>query len=288
MTQRQADLLLLTATAVWGASFVVVKEALAAASPLTFVAVRFAVAALVLTPFTDLRTPFSRRELGAGLLLTGLLASGFATQAVGLVHTTPARSAFIVALSSVLAPAVAFFALRQRQSVAVIAALLVAGIGVYFLTAPETAGLSRGDAWTLITAVVFGAQIVAVAELSRRYDPRRLVWLQMAGTAVLIGAAAPLLETPMLRWSPGFAAALLYAAVIATALAFIWQMQAQRHMSSARAALIFCFEPVFAAAASWLWLGETLAASQWIGGGLILAGMVLADAPLSSRQGASR
>jgi drug/metabolite transporter (DMT)-like permease len=287
LTRRQADLLLVAATAVWGASFVVVKGALAAASPLTFVALRFGLAALVLTPFTDLRTPFSRNELRASVLLTGLLATGFATQAVGLVYTTPARSAFIVALSSVFAPAVAFFALRQRQSVAVIAALLVAGVGVYFLTAPETGGLGRGDAWTLITAVVFGAQIVAVAELAKRYDARRLVWLQMAGTAVLVGAAAPLLEAPQLRWSAGFAAALLYAAVVATALAFIWQMQAQRQMSSARAALIFCFEPVFAAVASWVWFGERLSPTQWLGGVFILAGMVLAETPAGRQPTAS-
>jgi len=56
-------------------------------------------------------------------------------------------------------------------------------------------------------------------------------------------------------------------------------MRAQRSMSSARAALIFCAEPVFAALASWVWFGERLSALQWTGGGLILAGMVLAELP---------
>jgi drug/metabolite transporter (DMT)-like permease len=286
VTRRQADLLLVAATAIWGASFVVVKEALSAATPLTFVAVRFGLAALVMAFFTDLRTRFTRGEILAGLLLTGLLATGFGTQAVGLVYTTPARSAFIVALSSVLAPAVAFFALQQRQSVAVIAALLVAGVGVYFLTAPDAGGLNRGDLWTLVTAVVFGAQIVAVAELSRRHDARRLVWLQLVGTAGAVAAAAPLLEAPAIAWNTSFILALLYAALFATTLAFVWQMRAQREMTSGRAALIFCFEPVFAALASWVWLGETLSASQWLGGGLILAGMVLAEVPASRRSSA--
>ena len=45
------------------------------------------------------------------------------------------------------------------------------------------------------------------------------------------------------------------------------------------AALIFCLEPVFAALASWVWFGERLSALQWVGGGLILAGMVLAELP---------
>jgi drug/metabolite transporter (DMT)-like permease len=67
--------------------------------------------------------------------------------------------------------------------------------------------------------------------------------------------------------------------VLATAVALLWQMRAQRFMSSARAALIFCAEPVFAAVASWLWFGERLSVSQWAGGGLILLGMVLAELP---------
>lgn len=287
MTRLRADLLLVAACALWGVSFVVVKQALAAASPLAFVAVRFALAALVMAPFAGLGRRFRTDELAAGLLLTLLLATGFAAQAVGLVYTTPARSAFIVALSAVLAPGVAFMALRQRTGPWVLAALIVAGVGLYLLTAPEAGGLNRGDAWTLITAVVFAAQIVAVAQLAPRHDVRRLVWLQITGTALIVAAAAPLLETPLIVWDGGIIMALAYAAVCATVVTFLWQMQAQRHMSAARAALLFCSEPVFAAVASWLWLGERLSGAQWVGGGLILTGMVLVEAH-PTRRGAAR
>jgi drug/metabolite transporter (DMT)-like permease len=276
---RRADALLVAATAIWGVSFVIVKQALAGASPLAFLALRFAIAAVVLAPFTDLRTRFSRAELRAGGLLTLLLASGFAAQAVGLQYTTPARSAFIVALSSVLAPVVAFGILRQRPRWAVAVAVAIAGGGIYFLTGPDTGGLNRGDLLTLITAVVFGGQIVAVAELSRRHDARRLVWLQLAGTAVAAAVAALALEPVRVSASLAVVGALVFTGVGATALALVWQMDAQRHMSAARAALIFCLEPVFAALASWVWLGERLSAGQWLGAGLILGGMVLAELP---------
>jgi drug/metabolite transporter (DMT)-like permease len=276
---RRADALLVAATAIWGVSFVVVKEALAGASPLAFLSLRFAIAAVVLAPFTDLRTPFSRAELRAGGLLTLLLASGFAAQAVGLQFTTPARSAFIVALSSVLAPVVGFVVLRQRPRWLVAAAVAIAGGGIYLLTAPDGGGLNRGDLLTLITAVVFGGQIVAVAELSRQHDARRLVWLQLAGTAVAAGVASVALEPVRVSGSLDVVGALVFTGVGATALALVWQMDAQRHMSAARAALIFCLEPVFAAAASWIWLGERLSLTQWIGAGLILGGMVLAELP---------
>lgn len=279
MTPRRADLLLVAACALWGTSFVVVKDALAAATPLTFVAIRFVVAGLALTPFVDLRQPFARGELAGGLLLTALLATGFASQTVGLVNTTPSRSAFIVALSSVLAPAVAFAALRQRPRIGVLVALAVAGVGLYYLTAPQGGGLNRGDAWTLVTAVVFAAQIVVVSALASRYEARRLVWFQIVGTAIVIAVAAPLLEAPAVDWSLSLLAALAYTGVATTVVTFLWQMRAQRYMSSARAALLFCSEPVFAALTSWLVLGERLTAGQWVGGGLILGGMVLAELP---------
>ena len=278
MTRRRADLLLITAAAVWGVSFVVVKEALASASPLLFLAARFTIATLVLAPLVNVRGGFSRGELRAGLILTLLLASVFATQAYGLQYTTPARSAFIVAMSSVLAPFIAVILLRHRTGWMVVTALLLAGLGIYFLTAPGAGGggLNKGDLWTLITAVVFGGHIVAVSEFSKQYDAQRLVWLQLPGTAVGSLIAALLLEHLRFDWSPSLVGALLFLSVMSTAVALVWQFRAQREMSSARASLIFCFEPVFAALTSWLFWGERFSGSQAVGAVLILVGMVVA------------
>jgi len=276
VTRRRADLLLITAAAVWGVSFVVVKEALTSASPLLFLAARFTIATLVLAPLADLRSRFSAAELRAGLILTLLLASGFATQAYGLQYTTPARSAFIVAMSSVLAPMIALVVLRHRLAWQLLVALVVATLGLYFLTAPDAGGLNRGDLWTLVTAVVFGGHIVAVSEFSKRFQAERMVWLQLPGTAIGTLIAALLLERLRFEWSVGLGAALLFLGVMSTAVALVWQMRAQREMSSARASLLFCLEPVFAATTSRLFWGEQFSVSQGLGGALILAGMVLA------------
>jgi drug/metabolite transporter (DMT)-like permease len=257
-------------------SFVIVKRALNDSTPLAFLSVRFALATLALAPLVDFRAPWSRGELRGGLLLTVLLASGFACQAVGLQYTTPARSAFIVALSSVLAPIVGLIALRHRTGWMVVLALAIAGAGIYLLTAPDAGGLNRGDLWTMITAVVFGGHIVTVTELSKRYDARRLVFLQIAGTTVGVTIAALLLEPIRVAWTPGLIAALVFTGVIATAVALVWQMRAQRHMSSARASLLLCLEPVIAAFTSWLYWGEKLSIMQALGAGLIFVGMVLA------------
>lgn len=286
MTRRQADLTLLLATALWGSSFVAAKSALGYATPFAFLAVRFGIATLALTPGTPLSPRPSGAELRGGLLLGCLVAVGFLSQTAGLVITTPSRSAFIVAVSSILAPVFALALLGERPRWLIGVALAIATLGIYLLTAPDAGGLNRGDALTLVCAACFGGQIVAVTELSRRYDARRLVLVQVGATAVLGALAALLLERPHIRWTPAFVAALGYSVVFASTLSFLLQMRAQRYMSAARAALIFCFEPLFAAVTSWLVLGERLSLLQWAGGGLILGGMVLAELPASASRAA--
>ncbi|HEY6808682.1 MAG TPA: DMT family transporter [Gemmatimonadales bacterium] len=279
MSPRRADLLLVSTCAIWGLSFPMVKVGLDDASPLAYVAIRFAIGALALLPGTRVSPAPRGAELRAGLVLGVLLATGFAAQGVGLEFTTPARSAFIVAMSSILAPIVAFVAVRERMGRWTVVALAIAAAGMYFLTDPDAGGLNRGDLWTLLTALAFGGQIVAVRELGLRHDVRRLVLMQTAFTAVAAGVAAALLETPHVTWTPRLLGTLAYTGIGATALALLLQMRAQRHMSSARAALLFCTEPVFATVASWLWLGERLSVAQWSGGALIVGGMILADLP---------
>lgn len=268
---------MLFACLIWGVSFVVVKLALASASPLAFAAIRFALATLVLAPFVHLERGFTRAELASGALLSLLLGVGFLTQTTGLQWTTPSRSAFLVALSSVLAPAIAAITLRERPRRAVLAALVLAGLGVFFLTAPDRGGLNRGDALTLITAVLYGGHIVVTGFVARRHDPLRLVWLEIAGTTILATVGALVVEDAHVAWSEGFVAALVYTALGATVVTLLLQMKAQRYMSAARASVLFCSESLFAAITSWLVLGERLSSSQWLGGGLILAGMILAE-----------
>lgn len=282
MSPRRADVLLLAACFLWGVSFVVVKGGLEHSSPLAFVALRFALAAVIFAPFANLGTRFTRQEILGGGLLALLLGAGFIAQAAGLVYTTPSRSAFLVAISSVLAPPIAMLVLRERPRRAAIVALVVAAFGTWLLTAPQGgSGLNRGDALTLITAAAFGGQIVAITALSRRHSAARLVWLEIVGTALLAAVGAPLVEDVQVRWTAGFLAALGFTAVGATVLALWWQLKAQREMSSTRAAVLFCSEALFAAVTSWIVTGEVLSVGQWLGGGLILGGMILAEWPVA-------
>jgi drug/metabolite transporter (DMT)-like permease len=167
--------------------------------------------------------------------------------------------------------------MRERPRRLLLAALALAGTGVFFLTAPDRGGLNRGDALTLITAVFYGGHIVVTGVVARRFDPLRLVWLEIAGTTMLAALGAGLVERPHVSWSPGFLGALAYTAIGATVVTLLLQMKAQRYLSAARASVLFTGESLFAAITSWLVLDERLSSLQWLGGGLILAGMVMAE-----------
>jgi drug/metabolite transporter (DMT)-like permease len=274
---RRADVQLIAACFLWGVSFVIVKDAVSHSSPLAFVAMRFALAALVFAPFAGLRGGFSAGELRAGALLAGLLGIGFIMQTAGLVHTTPSRSAFIIAVSSILAPPIAMVALRERPRLAVGIALALAAVGTWLVTGPDSGGLNRGDLLTLVTAVAFGGQIVATTALARRYPIARLVWLEIAGTALLAAVAAPFVEDIRVEWTPSLIGALVFTAIGASVVALLLQLRAQQQMSSARAAVLFCSETLFAAVTAWLVIGERLTATQWLGGALVLAGLIVAE-----------
>ena len=63
----------------------------------------------------------------------------------------------------------------------------------------------------------------------------------------------------------------------ATGLVFGLQTWAQRHTTPTHTALIFILEPVFAAIFAMIFTQERLEGLEWLGGGLILLGMLVAE-----------
>ncbi len=273
-----ADLVLLLVCVVWGTTFVVIKVGLADTSPFNFVAVPFGVASAV---FFVLALPrlggLSRRELWRGVLMGLLLVGGYVTQTVGLSLTTASKAGFITGLSVVLVPLFARFGLGHRVGWAVAAGvgLATAGLGLLSLTAdlrPEP-----GDLWVLACAFGFAGHILAVAELSRGCDAFRLALVQTAVVALGGGLLALSLEGGV-GLPPGMGLiAALYTGVLGTGLVLGLQIPAQKYTSPSHAALIFAAEPVFAALFAAALLGERLGPKELVGGGLILAGMLLAE-----------
>lgn len=203
----RADLALAGIALIWGATFVLVKQALQDASTLLFLALRFSLATMALAlAFRPLPGKFARpRSLLEGGFLAGLcLSAGYVFQTVGLRYTSPSKSAFLTGLSVVLVPA--FAALRHRQwplpaeAAGVLAA--TAGMGLMTLNL-ETLRIERGDLLTLGCAVGFALHILVVGHYAPRVSFQALTLVQIATAAALALATCWWIEPPMIRWSPG-------------------------------------------------------------------------------------
>lgn len=273
----RAELALVGNTFIWGATFVVVKNALADVSTLLFLALRFALAGVTLALLAR-RTRLTR-ELVAGSAIVGCaLFAGYLFQTLGLHHTTPSKSAFITGFSVVLVPILLALAFRRFAGWGALAGVAAAVVGLYLLTMPAVgAGVNRGDLLTLACAVAFAVHIILIGHYGRRLPAMALAAGQVCVAALLAAVSVPWAEPAFLRLSGGVVFAIVLTGLLATALAFSIQVWAQQHTSPTHTALIFALEPVFAWLTSWVVLGERLGARAAAGAVLILVGIVVAE-----------
>lgn len=288
--QLRADLALLMVTLIWGATFVMVKGAVAGFPVFAFLAVRFLLASLALLPLvaTRLRSASSekrsratreasRRHLRAGGIVGLLLFAGYALQTIGLRYTTASKAGFITGLSVAIVPLLSALLLRRAPDRLAILGVALATLGLALLSLGEDLTVNRGDLLVLGCALAFASHIVAVGAFAPRMDALTLAFFQIATVALVSGLTSLAVERP---WPamPGhvlFAAA--FTGVLATSLAFAVQTAAQRFTSPTHTALIFAAEPVFAALFGYLLAGERLGSRGLMGCALILAGMIVAE-----------
>ena len=283
--RMRADVALALCSLLWGATFVVVRNALDHVSVFLFLALRFTVAAVLMATFRPRALKrLHQEELFAGGALGLFLFRGYAFQTAGLQYTTPAKSGFVTGSSVVLVPLLLGVFWRRRMTAWIYGGTLAVVAGLYLLTVPAEGftGFNRGDLLTLAAAALYAVHIILVGEYARRHSGAALGVLQIAACAGLAWFAtisASLTSWQIVRFD-GRLEALVgigICAVFATAIAFSVQLWAQQYTSPSHAAIIFTLEPVFAVITSFLVIGERLNRRSMIGGVFVLAGILIAE-----------
>ena len=259
----------------FGSTFLVMKQTVAKVEPLTFLALRFGFAALVLWPFAR-RRPRTPGELRHGLLAGVSLLCGYVLQVMGLRHTTSSRSAFITYLLIVLVPVMEAVLLRRRLRASTVVGVAVALVGLVLLADPGGGaghGFGLGETLTLLCAFAFGDHIVILDRYAHLHDPIRLTQVQILVVtgSCTVGALAVGIG-PLGVGSAWVAIA--YTGAVATALAFVLMVSGQRVVPASRVALILLLEPVSAAALGFL-AGERLGMRGVLGAALILIAILV-------------
>jgi drug/metabolite transporter (DMT)-like permease len=295
----RADGAILLTTFIWGSTFVVASDILGHWPPLAYLALRMALAALVFVALFPRRlASASRATWRAGATLGLLMGVGFIGQTVGLLYTTPSKSAFITGLTTPLVPFVAYALLRARPGGENLMGVVLASIGGALILAPAGGGgVNTGDLVTLCMTLLFAAHITLMSVYTREHDVMQLSILQIVMIAALTvsawlavwacGAAfgperlpaALARELGPLAWDARLAAQLVYLSLVATVATFLLWTWGQARMPATHAAIIFSLEPVFAT----LFAVAARGPAEWPGGRanagalLVLGGVIVSE-----------
>ena len=277
---RLAVLALLGVGFVWGAAFVLMKDAIVLQPYMDFLATRFTIAAIamiLLRPVVSLR--FEAGDIRYGALIGVVLAFGYITQTIGLDMTTAATSGFLTGLYVVFTPLIAWLFTRQKVSGKVALGVLfsIVGMGIFSGAASSTE-FQLGQIWLVVCAVLYAVHILLLGHYGKTRNSYRFAMLQIAFVAMVTwGFALVDGYQPPPNFEVWFA--VLFTALLSTVLAFWIQTWAQTLLDPARVALLITSEVIFTALLA-IGLGqEPLTLAIVVGGGMMLTAMLIVEWP---------
>lgn len=286
MSTGQSDSLLLLTAAIWGFAFVAQRMGMDHMGAFGFNGIRFLLGALALLPFIlfmsrkkdgrEVLMPPGKLFIWGGIAAGALVFLGASFQQVGLIYTTAGNAGFITGLYMVIVPVMGL-AIGQRTSKGTVLGVILAVIGLYFLSVTENLTMSWGDALVLIGAFFWAAQIIVIGKLSPLVDTLRLAFAEFLICALLSLGVAFAFESTTWEGISGAAIPLIYGGLASVGIAYTIQVFVQKRAHPSHASIIMGLEAVFAVLGGWLFLGEVLSFKAFIGCSLMLAGMLVSQ-----------
>jgi len=273
MQMRLAPWALLAVAAMWGISFVWMKDILDQQDVYSFLTSRFVVAALAIIAINPkVLRHFTKELVFKGLIIGMALGSGYIFQTLGLERTTPAITGFITGLYVVFTPLIASVFLKEKLTLLMWGYIALAVIGLAVLSV-DGWSIGLGEAFVLISAVLFAIHIILLGSWSKKFDAYALTVMQLIGCAILSAIPASIngfvAPPDMQVWS-----VIIFTAIFATAFAFVIQTWSQARISTTKVAVILTMEVVFAALFSFMYGMEPFTLRLAIGGTLVLIAML--------------
>jgi drug/metabolite transporter (DMT)-like permease len=265
---------LLATTAIWGGSFLIMKDSLERQNVYSFLTTRFVLASLIMFAFNPkslvgLNKVFIKRAVFAGMLTSG----GFIFQTFGLTQTTVSNTGFITGLYLVFTPLIAWLLLKHKITKAQWGAVIVATMGLY-LIAYNGISVGVGEILVLVSAVMFAAQIVAVGEWSDGKNSYPLTLIQIMVAAVVFSIFT-IKDGYQLPPDSSVWSAVIFTAVFATFFGFLIQVRAQAVMSATVAGVLLAMETPFALFFGLYFDNDPLTLRIMSGGTLVMLAMAM-------------
>lgn len=292
-------------TLIWGITFSWMKESQDAAratlgpghateTAALYMGLRFGLASLVMAFVPRARAKADRGAWRGGFVLAVLLFGCFLTQMYGLEELTPAVSAFLISLYVLFTAALTCWRARTRPGVALLAGALLATLGAGLIRGRPQIDLHLGEVLTIVSALFAAVHILATDKYTRTSDPlattlTMLVWIALFSAltfalAHACGAGSDSQHLAELMRSRAWLEPLVLAAIFATVIAFSLMNSFQKRIDPLRAAIVYAIEPIWALVFGVARGHDVLTGWLWVGGGLLLAGNLVAELGPRRRQ----
>ncbi|MBE8215242.1 MAG: DMT family transporter [Endozoicomonadaceae bacterium] len=291
ITQLKYNSMLLSASIIWGLSYVFQYDAAHFIGPFLFNALRYLSAFFLLSSWTICFRLYQKKSLSISswsketncraLLWLGVLLGLFSFfgsffQQVSLSHTTVSKAGFIIESSVVLIPFISFF-IGQKLPVSAILGCIVMLIGLFFLSNNALNLLNYGDFFALLSAIIWAIQTVIIERYASGMNISGLANIQFIICGVLSLTFACLFEVINISGIQVVSLDILYSSILGSIIAFMLQLKAQQHVSATHTGMFLSLAAMFSVLAAWLILNETMTGLSILGCIVMTLGMILSQ-----------
>jgi len=275
------------AASIWGSMYVVSDVVLQVIPPFTLLTLRVALGLVVLLAvyIPTQGIPNLPKAMIPNLLLVGLIGFGVSlgAQFVGTDKSTAVNGALVTSASPAFIVLFAVLMLREKLTFLRLVAIILASIGVLVILDPTQADFSSdtfvGDMFLAVAAVSWGLYSVLV----RRVSTQSQINTTLVTIVCFVGGLIFSIHTSIIELSSrpigavdtGIILGVLYLGVVSTAVAMWLWNRAFALVSATVASLFFFAQPLSGALLAGIFLGQTMTAGLWVGGGLIILGVLL-------------
>jgi len=267
-------LALITASFLWGVSFVAVEQALNLGwTPFMLLGMRGLLAGTALGLIGFHRKFWKNKALVRDSIIGGLLLfAGMLLQTIGQSMSTVSNASFITVLYVVFIPLILWK--KHPLNISIALAILFAVIGTGFLTLSVGMSFNPGDLLLVGCAWMFAIHIVFLERLARYHDLISATAIQSMTMAVLGFLFGFINQNPL---PSGGYIYVLYAGLVSSGLAFLLQLYGQKHVHPTVSGLLLTLESLFGALGAIIILHEPFTSRTLIGGGLMILAVVILE-----------
>ncbi|MDU1911390.1 DMT family transporter [Fusobacterium sp.] len=261
----------------WGSTYFLTKIGIGLLEPFNLTTLRFGTAFLVTAVFFHKRILNSDKVTLKYSVILGILAFiSVLTMTIGVKYTSASNAGFLISLSVVMIPVISVIFLKKKIKFRLLVSVILASMGIAFLTLNEQLTINKGDLLCIICAFAFALQVLVMEQIPKNADSVAIGALQMGIIAIMNGLISFTTESFKFPHDMKLWGVIIILGIFCTAVCYIMQIYALKDTSAIQAGIILSLEPVFSAFFAFVFLDELLSVKGYIGAVLLFISVILA------------